>query len=92
MSEVKKNPFEDKSRSYVEIPQNDTKKVKKGCFRSIKGIIYGFIAATNFCIGNIILKKCRDFPNKISITDHLVIFYGLQLVLLICNFKKKLFS
>lgn len=68
----------DKNSSQTNGNKND-KKISKCSFGSFEGYIYAIIAATCYCIGQTILK----LDNDLSSTDHLSIFYGIQLIIMI---------
>lgn len=48
-------------------------------FAPFKGCTYGVFAATNFCVGNVIVKRAY----LLSATDHLAVFYFVQLIILL---------
>lgn len=57
----------------------DDNNISKCSFGSFKGYAYAVIGAANFCIGNIIVK----LDDGLNATDHLTIFYGIQLFAMI---------
>lgn len=76
--------------SYEKVPQDTTeKKSRFGWFKkcidfilyNFKGYLMAVLAAANFCIGNIIMKKANNYVN-LSGFDHLVIFFMMTLLTL----------
>lgn len=61
------------------------RKEKKKCFEPFKGYTYAVIAATNFCVGNCLVKLAMD----LTATDHLVILNLILLVAMLGNLYLK---